>query len=157
MINNKALVSFFLASLMTGCSPSVLPSANLNMVDVEKINQSGAFNDAALQQYQADLSACGKGNEACQGKVMFSIYDTAFTSQGFSQIKTAISYSKWMVQVGDMSPTRDDIIISQNWGQLLMGSFMCISHKECSDWLLSEKKVTKNELDEFKALVNKLN
>ena len=88
MKRNKAILASasILFTLLAGCSPASLPSAELTVQDYEKINRSPVLDEQAIKQFQYDLYECGTDNEFCQGKVMY----IGFSEWNATQIADAI-------------------------------------------------------------------
>ncbi|EGU9323391.1 hypothetical protein MH171_000070 [Vibrio parahaemolyticus] len=160
MKRNKAILASasILFTLLAGCSPASLPSAELTVQDYEKINRSPVLDEQAIKQFQYDLYECGTDNEFCQGKVMYSFYDKAFLSEGFSQVQTAITYSSWAASMKNAEVNDGAmLVLAQKWAQALMGVYTCVGSVECTNWLVSEQGVSEAQITELKDIINKAN
>jgi hypothetical protein len=151
----KSLICFSILSLslsLTGCGDS---SATIDQHNLEVISQSTAFDDDGIMAYQQELAQC-KQDKNCQSKVTYTVYDKAFSAEGFSQIGTAINFMEWSKGAKERMVTMESQRLSINWGELFIGIFMCLNNESCTQWLLDSGKATEADIQSFKAIKSEL-
>lgn len=143
-MNRKvALVAAVLSGfLLSGCGES---PAELTLANAKKIATTNVFGAKGMVEFERSLASCNN-DRFCLSRTTYEVYESAFKEAGFSQIETAFDYKKLVDKTKDQIPSRDSQILMRNWGDAMMGVYMCISDKPCKQWMIETDRIAESDI-----------